>query len=297
MKSAVSALLIAIAVVAVLTPLVRLLAFRLGAVAHPGGRHIHKRSIPRLGGLAIMAAFFTPILVLMRLDPIIAEIMQKEAWRFVGVLGGGLAMCAVGVVDDTRGIRAIYKLFAQIIAALFAFRCGFAIHNVYVPFVGDLSMGAFAAPVTVLWIVGVVNAVNLIDGLDGLAAGVVFFAAITNLLVAWIGGSLFIALLSAATAGAVLGFLFYNFNPARIFMGDSGSYFLGFVLAVTSLLSQKASTTVSLLAPVVALGVPIIDTLFAWCVASWSDGRSSRRTGGTSTTGCSTWASRTGARC
>jgi UDP-GlcNAc:undecaprenyl-phosphate GlcNAc-1-phosphate transferase len=262
-KSALSALLLAIAVVAALTPLVRWLALRLGAVAPPGGRHVHERSIPRLGGIAMVVAFFAPLLILWRVDALTAAVLDQESLRLVGLVGGGLAMSAVGVIDDTRGLRALHKLLAQIAVALFAFRCGFSIHTVYVPFVGDLAMGVFAAPITVLWIVGVVNAVNLIDGLDGLAAGVVFFAAVTNLLVAWLGGAVFIALLSATTAGAVLGFLFYNFNPARIFMGDSGSYFLGFVLAVTSLISQKASTAVSLLVPVVALGVPIIDTLFA----------------------------------
>jgi UDP-GlcNAc:undecaprenyl-phosphate/decaprenyl-phosphate GlcNAc-1-phosphate transferase len=263
MKSVVWALMIAIAVVATLTPLVRLLALRLGAVSPSGGRHVHERSIPRLGGIAMVVAFFAPLLILWRADAVIGAVLDQESLRLVGLFGGGLLMCAVGVIDDTRGLRALHKLCAQIAVALFAYRCGFSIHTVYVPFVGDLAMGVFAVPVTVLWIVGVVNAVNLIDGLDGLAAGVVFFAAITNLLVAWLGGAVFIALLSAATAGAVLGFLFYNFNPARIFMGDSGSYFLGFVLAVTSLISQKASTAVSLLVPVVALGVPIIDTLFA----------------------------------
>lgn len=263
MKSILWAMVIAVVAVAALTPLVRRLALRLGAVDHPGGRHVHQRTIPRLGGLAIAVAFFTPLLLLYRFDAKIAGVLAGESGRVVGLVGGGVAMCAIGVADDTRGIRAMYKLLAQIIVALFAFKCGFAIYSIYVPFLGDLAMGVFAAPITVLWIVGVVNAVNLIDGLDGLAAGVVFFAAVTNLLVAFLGGSTFIALLSAATAGAVFGFLFYNFNPARIFMGDSGSYFLGFVLAVTSLISQKASTAVSLLVPVVALGVPIFDTLFA----------------------------------
>jgi UDP-GlcNAc:undecaprenyl-phosphate GlcNAc-1-phosphate transferase len=121
--------------------------------------------------------------------------------------------------------------------------------------------------VTVLWIVGVTNAVNLIDGLDGLAAGVTFFAAFTSFVIASISGSVFVALTMAALMGALIGFLFFNFNPARIFMGDSGSYFLGFVLATTALagggLQQKASTAVSLLVPVLALGVPIFDTLFS----------------------------------
>jgi UDP-GlcNAc:undecaprenyl-phosphate GlcNAc-1-phosphate transferase len=120
--------------------------------------------------------------------------------------------------------------------------------------------------VTVLWIVGVTNAVNLIDGLDGLAAGVSFFAAFTSFVIASLSGSVFVALTMAALMGALVGFLFFNFNPARIFMGDSGSYFLGFVLATTALaggLQQKASTAVSLLVPVLALGVPIFDTLFS----------------------------------
>jgi UDP-GlcNAc:undecaprenyl-phosphate/decaprenyl-phosphate GlcNAc-1-phosphate transferase len=126
-------------------------------------------------------------------------------------------------------------------------------------------MGVFALPITVVWIVGIINAVNLIDGLDGLAAGVVFFAGLTNFIIACISGSTFVAVVMAATLGAVIGFLFYNFNPARIFMGDSGSYFLGYLLAATSLCgaTTKASTAVSLLVPVVALGVPIFDTLFA----------------------------------
>jgi UDP-GlcNAc:undecaprenyl-phosphate GlcNAc-1-phosphate transferase len=155
-----------------------------------------------------------------------------------------------------------------------AYGCGFRISAVNLPLIGELSMGVFALPVTVLWLVGVTNAVNLIDGLDGLAAGVVFFAASTNFVVAWISGSTLVAVLMASMMGALVGFLFYNFNPARIFMGDSGSNFLGIVLAMTSLAgsSQKASTAVSLLVPVVALGVPIFDTLFT-IVRRWLERR------------------------
>jgi UDP-GlcNAc:undecaprenyl-phosphate GlcNAc-1-phosphate transferase len=163
-------------------------------------------------------------------------------------------------------LRAIYKLTAQIVVASAAFACGFRIGAVQLPLLGALSMGVFALPITVLWIVGVTNAVNLIDGLDGLAAGVSFFAAFTSFVIASISGSWGTALMMAALMGALVGFLFFNFNPARIFMGDSGSYFLGFVLATTALggsLQQKASTAVSLLVPVLALGVPIFDTLFS----------------------------------
>jgi UDP-GlcNAc:undecaprenyl-phosphate GlcNAc-1-phosphate transferase len=162
-------------------------------------------------------------------------------------------------------VRALYKLYAQLAVGVLAWACGFRIDAVRLPVLGELPMGVFGLPITVLWIVGITNAVNLIDGLDGLAAGVVFFAGVTNFIVAATIGSAFSALVMAAMLGAVLSFLFYNFNPARIFMGDSGSYLLGFVLAATSLVGAtgKATTAVSLLVPVVALGLPIFDTLFA----------------------------------
>jgi UDP-GlcNAc:undecaprenyl-phosphate GlcNAc-1-phosphate transferase len=156
-------------------------------------------------------------------------------------------------------------LLAQIAAASLAFAAGFHIDAVQLPLVGSVSMGVFAGPVTVLWIVGIVNAINLIDGLDGLAAGIVFFAGVTNFVVALVSQNTFVCALMATMLGSVLGFLFFNFNPARIFMGDSGSYFLGFLLGTTSVVggSQTASTAVSILVPVLALGVPIFDTLFA----------------------------------
>ena len=198
-------------------------------------------------------------------DSGVARIIRDQSRLAVGLLVGGIALCGVGVVDDVKGVRAAYKLAVQIVVAVIAFTAGFRIDAVHVPLFGALSMGVFALPVTVFWIVGITNAVNLIDGLDGLAAGVVFFAAGTNFAVAWISTNVFVAVLMAAVMGALIAFLFYNFNPARIFMGDSGSYFLGFVLAATSLTgaSHKASTAVSLLVPIVALGVPIFDTLFS----------------------------------
>lgn len=265
MKFAFEALGIAVLVVTALTPLASLIAFRVGAVAHPGGRHVHVRAIPRLGGVGICIAFMVPLFGIWLFEPALAQRFTELPYKWAGLVGGAVVMCVVGVVDDTRGIRALHKLYAQIAVAVVAYASGFTIHMMHLPIVGEVSMGVFALPVTVLWIVGVINAVNLIDGLDGLAAGVVFFAAATNFVVAYVTDNAAVALLSGATAGAVLGFLFYNFNPARIFMGDSGSYFLGYILAVTSLIgaSQKASTAVSLLVPVVALGVPIFDTLFA----------------------------------
>ncbi|GMV18734.1 MAG: hypothetical protein AMXMBFR56_69580 [Polyangiaceae bacterium] len=265
MRSYVAAFVVAAAVAVLLTPLVRLLALRIGAVSGPGGRHVNAKSIPRLGGIAIALSFSAPLIALFLVDSGVARIFRESQNLALGLLFGGCALCLVGVVDDTRGVRALYKLAAQVAAASIAFALGFQINAVHVPGVGELSMGIFALPITVVWIVGVTNAVNLIDGLDGLAAGVVFFAAVTNLVVAYLSGSVLVAVLMSAMMGSLVGFLFHNFNPARIFMGDSGSYFLGFVLATTSLAGsmQKASTAVSLLVPIVALGVPIFDTLFS----------------------------------
>jgi UDP-GlcNAc:undecaprenyl-phosphate GlcNAc-1-phosphate transferase len=265
MRSFLAAFALSALLSAILTPLVRRLALRIGAVSLPGGRHIHDRAIPRLGGVAIVLAFCAPIVALFVVESSVALILRSDPVKAIGLFVGGAIMCLVGVVDDTKGLRASQKLLGQLAVATLAFACGFRIDGVTLPLIGSVSMGVFAWPITALWIVGIINAVNLIDGLDGLAGGVVFFAGLTNFVVAYLTGSIFVALVMAAMLGAVLGFLFYNFNPARIFMGDSGSYFLGFVLAASSLVgtAQKASTSVALLVPIVALGVPIFDTLFA----------------------------------
>ncbi len=263
----------AMAIVALITPLVRWFALKVGAVSHPGGRHVHAASIPRLGGTGICFAFLVTMLSLYAASPSVRGLFSDPTagagraplLRAIALVVGGVAMCGVGLADDIRPLRAIYKLGLQIAVACFAWGMGLTISVLHLPLVGDLPMDVLGLPVTILWFVGVMNAVNLIDGLDGLAAGVVLFAALTNFIVACIGGAWNVALLSAATGGAVFGFLFHNWNPARIFMGDSGSYFLGYILAATALVgtSQKATTAVSLLAPMIALGVPIFDTLFA----------------------------------
>jgi UDP-GlcNAc:undecaprenyl-phosphate GlcNAc-1-phosphate transferase len=263
--SFIAAFAVAAAVCALLTPLAARLGLRLGVVSNPGGRHVHERPTPRTGGVALTVAFFAPLIALFFVESSVATTFRSEPWKAAGLIIGGLLMSGVGFIDDARGLRALHKLYAQVIVAGIAFACGFRIEAILLPAVGTISMGIFAAPVTVLWIVGLINAVNLIDGLDGLAAGVIFCAAVTNFFVGWVTASTFVCLLMAATGGAVFGFYFYNRNPARVFMGDSGSYLFGYVLAVASLTgaSQKASTTVALLVPIVALGVPIFDTLFA----------------------------------
>lgn len=265
MRSFVAAFLVAALIGALLTPLVSRLATRLGAVSRPGGRNVNVRPIPRLGGIAIAVAFFTPLALLFFVESTVAEAFTSNGARVMGLFVGGGVMCAVGYVDDLRGMRALHKLAAQTAVAVLAFSCGFRIEDVQLPLLeGTLHIGVLSLPVTIVWIVGIINAVNLIDGLDGLAAGVVFFACVTLFTVGFIGQAVWVCLLMAATMGAVVGFLFYNFNPARIFMGDSGSYFLGFVLAATSLAGgPRGSTPVALLVPIVALGVPIFDVLLA----------------------------------
>ena len=227
---------------------------------------MHAGKVPRLGGLAIAIGWCAPLLMFLSLSGFGTNILSQASEQLTAVIGGSLVLCLVGAVDDIRGLRIRHKLLAQIGVAAFAYACGFRIEAVSLPGIGTLSMGIFAAPVTVLWIVGITNAMNLIDGLDGLAAGVSFFAALTGFVVAVLNGSPLVALVLAPLMGVLLAFLVFNFNPARIFMGDSGSYFLGYVLATTSLtgaVQQKASMAVSLLVPMIALGLPIFDTLFS----------------------------------
>lgn len=268
MRSYVVAFLMALVACAVLTPLVRWLALRFNLAPTPIGRDVHRAAIPRLGGIALALGTLTPLITLFFVESGVAIFVRSDAERVLALLSCGLAMCGLGLVDDLRRLRATPKFVIQLLVASVAFAYGFRIDGVFVPYFGAISTGLLAYPLTMLWIVGVTNAVNLIDGLDGLAAGVVFCAAATNLIVAMVGGSdlgVLTALLMASLMGALVGFLFYNWNPARIFMGDSGSYFLGFVLACSSLLApmQKMSTTVALLVPMVALGVPIFDTLLS----------------------------------
>jgi UDP-GlcNAc:undecaprenyl-phosphate/decaprenyl-phosphate GlcNAc-1-phosphate transferase len=266
-ESVVLAFAVALLVTGLLIHPVIRLARHLDAMATPGGRHVHAQKTPRLGGLAIAAGYFTAIVFGVALLPAetIAGADAFDAPLLTGLVLGALGMVVLGFVDDTRGVRAKHKLLIQALVALGVCACGLRIDGVYMPFLGAVDLGIFAIPLTVLWIVGVINAINLIDGLDGLAGGVVVFAALTNFVVAMVAGNAVMAMVMAAVVGATLGFLRFNFNPARIFMGDSGSYFLGFLLATLSATSphQKTSTAVSILVPLLALGLPIFDTLLA----------------------------------
>lgn len=243
-----------------LTPLVKRLAFKIGAVDAPNYRKVHARIMPRLGGLAIFLSFLIAVAIF---QPIL--IINENGSNFLlAIIIGACIIVATGVVDDMREISAKAKLVGQLIAALIViFVGGIQIEMITLPFVGELNFGLLSIPLTIIWIVGITNAINLIDGLDGLAAGVSTIALITLAVMAIIMNNMFVLAIAAILAAATIGFLFYNFHPAKIFMGDTGALFLGFMISVLALLGFKNVTVVSLIIPVIILGVPISDTFFA----------------------------------
>lgn len=227
-------------------------------------RKVHARPVPRLGGLGIVGGFFAPLCALFVVDSGVGAHFRSETALVGGLFLGGAVIAALGLYDDLRGAGARLKFSVQFAVALALYALGFRIEVIANPFGPALPLGMLSLPFTVLWVVGVINALNLIDGLDGLAGGVAFFGVGTNFVLAMARGDILLALLMAALAGAILGFLVFNFNPASIFMGDTGSMFLGFVLAAVSIkTSTKSGTAVAMLVPIMALGLPIMDTLLA----------------------------------
>jgi UDP-GlcNAc:undecaprenyl-phosphate/decaprenyl-phosphate GlcNAc-1-phosphate transferase len=258
------AFVISLAVALVLTPVVRWGARRLGWLdyAHTS-RKIHGKPVPRLGGVAIVLAFFTPLVGLLFLDTGVGRMVWSDPQKAIALVVGSLAIAALGVYDDVKGSGARLKFSVQILVAVGMWWAGYRVGAVTTPF-GSLDLGILGFPITIAWIVGVTNALNLIDGLDGLASGIALAATATIFWVSLSTGAPLMALFMACLGGALLGFLRYNFHPASIFMGDSGSLFVGFVLAATALQTREKSTTaVALLVPIVALALPIGDTLLA----------------------------------
>ncbi len=239
------------------TPLVKMLAHKVGAIDIPkDDRRVHKTPIPRLGGLAIYFGFILTILLFTQVDK-----------GILGMIIGSTIIVAMGVIDDIRPLSAKLKLLIQILAALIL--VGFGIR---IEFLTDFfNSGQYiylptilSVPMTVFWVVGITNTVNLIDGLDGLAAGISTIAAVTLAYVAYVNGYHETAIMTMVVAGACIGFLPYNFNPAKIFMGDTGSLFLGFILSAIAIDGTiKGATTLAMVVPILALGLPIFDTTFA----------------------------------
>ena len=248
----------------VVTPLVRHYAHRLELLDHPGGRKIHQVPIPRLGGVAMALAFGIAIALAIFASPDLGTGAPVRPDRVPAILWAAGLLFVVGLVDDTRGMRASVKLTLQIAAAVLAWALGLSIERLELLW-GVFELGALALPVTVLWVVGVINAVNLIDGLDGLASGVALTVLGAFGLLAAVNGMSPTLLVVAATVGAAIGFLAYNLHPASIIMGDTGSMFLGFIIAAVAIsLTQDGTNPVGPWVPIVALGLPIADT--AWAV-------------------------------
>lgn len=237
----------------------------MGVLDHAlSSRKVHGRPIPRMGGIAIVLAFLAPLVALAFVSSEVGRRLWADPTSTLALFGGGLAVATLGVVDDIWGSTARTKFAVQFLVAAGMYFAGFRIEHVALPMGIFIDLGITALPLTMLWIAGVINAMNLIDGLDGLAGGVAFIAVITIFTLAALRGEPLMVLFTAALAGAILGFLLYNFNPATIFMGDTGSMFLGFVLATTAIrTSSKSTTAVAIVVPILALGVPIADTLLA----------------------------------
>lgn len=266
MLTYVAAFVVAMIVAGLLTPVVTAVAHRFGLLDVPNeGRKMHTRAVPRLGGIAVVTAFFAPIIGLAIYTNRISGLLYGDASLVSAMFGGALAIAALGMYDDLRGASPRLKLTVQILVAVVMWVAGFRIELMGNPVGETLVLGSLSLPLTVLWIVGVVNALNLIDGLDGLAAGIALFASIVLFGVAFVDHKILLCLLTATLGGALLGFLFFNFNPAKIFLGDSGSMFLGFTLSIVSIWTQrKGATAVALVIPVIALGVPLLDTTLSF---------------------------------
>lgn len=252
------------------TPLVRWMGIRIGAVAQPGGRNVHEGLIPRIGGIAIFAGVVAAMAMQWVGESYLGwgKMLLEDAEsgiNLVGVMGGLVLMFLVGLIDDFVSLKPGAKLAGQVIAAGAVAASGLCIRFVGNPFSeGLILLGLLQIPVTVVYLVGFANVINLIDGLDGLAAGVSAIAATSLLALAAQSNRPDAGALAAAVIGACLAFLIFNFNPASIFMGDSGAMFLGFTLATISLLGvMKTTATIALAVPLLIIGVPIFDTASA----------------------------------
>ncbi|SES10603.1 UDP-GlcNAc:undecaprenyl-phosphate GlcNAc-1-phosphate transferase [Gracilibacillus ureilyticus] len=247
------ALAVTFLVAVVITPLVIKLAIRIGAVDQPNERKVHTKVMPRLGGLAIVFSFFLGFLIF---TP-----NGEQAWP---IIVGGLIITIVGFLDDLFQLPAKVKLLGQVMAAVVTVAGGIQMDFIMVPFGDRIEFGYLTIPITIIWIIGITNAVNLIDGLDGLAAGVSSIVLATISGMALMMGNTFVAFVAFLLLGSTLGFLVYNFNPAKIFMGDTGSLFLGYMISVLSIMGLfKNVTFFSIMVPIIVLGVPILDTMLA----------------------------------
>jgi len=236
----------------ILTPIVIKVSHKLGVVDQPNFRKVHKNPTSVLGGTVILLSFLLGIWLG---HPIETEVKP--------LVIGAVLIYLVGLIDDIYDLTPIIKLLGQVIAALVVVYYGVTIDFISLPIGPTIHFGILGIPITVVWIVAITNAINLIDGLDGLASGVATIALMTIGFIAILQANIFIMMICSVLIGALLGFLFFNFHPAKIFLGDSGALLIGFIVGFLSLLGFKNITFVSLFFPIVILAVPFIDTLFA----------------------------------
>ncbi|MDJ0789516.1 MAG: MraY family glycosyltransferase [Myxococcota bacterium] len=252
----------AAAVSAISAPMVSRLAVAFGVVDRPSDRKVNKRpDIPLLGGVAVAAGMFVGLAVLLLVHPE----PDVVAPRIEGLLVGSLLLLGLGVVDDRYGLGAWIKLGVQIVAAAVAFFAGYQIDHFTEPVTRTvLELGPLAAWLaTTVWIVVVTNSINLIDGLDGLCTGVSTIIAATLAIIAFQGNAVAGTVLGVVLVGALLGFLPYNFPPARMFLGDTGALFIGYLLSILALEGYARITLVTFLVPLLALAVPLLDTILS----------------------------------
>ncbi len=245
--------IIALFLTYIFTPIVKKVAYLLGTFDKPNNRRINTKPIPNIGGLAIFAGFIITVLL-----------FADSGKILTGLITGGSFIFLLGIIDDIYELAPWIKLLGQIIAAGILISFGIKIEFITNPFGGMIYLGYWGIPLSLIWIVGITNTVNLIDGLDGLAAGITVIAVTTLFFVSLQEGQSSVAIFAIALAGSSLGFLRFNFHPAEIFMGDSGAMFSGYVMAAISVAGAlKSAAAVTLIVPLLALGVPIFDTLFA----------------------------------
>ena len=241
-----------------LTPAIRIMSLKKGFIDKPSRRKVHKKQIPSLGGLSIFIAFMVVVITACIQDQ---GIISSKVW---GVVLAGLILVIMGIYDDIKDMPAFIKLVGQIIVAVIAYSVGFRIEEFFGFEATTFWFKFISFIITTGWIVGVINAINLIDGLDGLACGVCAIISFFLFIVSLSSGNFVLLIFAAALVGSCLGFLPYNFHPASIFMGDTGSMFLGFMLSLIALESYHKSTTfIAILVPIIAMAVPLIDTLLS----------------------------------
>lgn len=264
------AFLLAFITAYVVTPYTIRFAKKVGAVDLPEDRRVNKKPMPRLGGLAVIAGFLVSVIYLiitMSIEKKIDFITEELNIKLVGFFLGLLVLGITCFIDDVKGIKPLVKLAGQIIAAILVASSGTLIDNFTIPFKENSVVlnEVFSYILTIGWVVGITNAINLIDGLDGLSSGITLISCISLLIVFALNGSPLIAVvLITALAGSIVGFLPYNFSPAKTFIGDVGSNFMGYAIAVISILGvAKTYTAIVLIAPIMVLALPIFDTLWA----------------------------------